>query len=91
MPIILTGHINVPVDEIQAIKDALVIHTKLSRQEPDCIAFDVTQDEVDPTCFHVYEEFSTRAGFEKHQQRVKASDWGGITSNVTRHYQVSEK
>ena len=66
MPIILQGHIKVPFEEILAVKDALVAHTKLSRKEINCVVFEVTQDDTDPTCFHVYEEFSTRAGFEKH-------------------------
>ncbi|KFE35388.1 hypothetical protein DW2_08162 [Thioclava atlantica] len=36
------------------------------------------------------ERFATRADFEAHQARVKASDWGRATAGIARDYQITE-
>jgi len=89
--IILQGFINVPEDELEIIKVALVTHKQRTRQEAGCITFTVRQDKTDPCRFHVYEAFIDQLAFEQHQASVKSSPWGEVTKNVSRHYQISHK
>lgn len=88
--VILQGHILVPDNDLEAVTQALVVHKELTLSEPGCIVFRVSQSTLQPNRFEVYEEFTNREAFETHQNRVKTSDWGKITKNVTRHYQVTD-
>lgn len=85
----LKGTIHVPDCDLTAVISALDQHIHLTRQEDGCIVFNVTQDKVNINCFHVYEEFSSQDAFKLHQQRARNSEWGTITENVERHYQIS--
>lgn len=85
----LRGHICVPEQPLRAVKTALEAHTRLTRAEPGCIVFDVTQRTDDPLIFDVYEEFKNQAAFESHQVRVAASTWSEVTKEVERHYRKS--
>lgn len=87
--VILSGHVIVPADELDAVKSALEIHIALTRQEPGNLVFTVTQRDDDPCIFDVYEEFVDQAAFDAHQDRVKASPWGAAAANVDRHYAIS--
>lgn len=89
--ITLSGFIDVPEHELNQVKKALVTHIELTQREVGCLVFEVTQCNTRPTRFDVYEEFVDKAAFEAHQQRVKVSDWGGVTVNVKRSYQIVEK
>ncbi|PMG55106.1 antibiotic biosynthesis monooxygenase [Vibrio splendidus] len=88
--VILQGHILVPDSDLKAVTQALVVHKELTLEEPGCIVFRVSQSTLQPNRFEVYEEFTSREAFEAHQQRVKTSEWGEISKNVTRHYQVTD-
>ena len=88
--VILQGHILVPDNELELVTQALVVHKELTLAEPGCIVFRVSQSTLQPNRFEVYEEFTNREAFEAHQSRVRSSDWGKITKNVTRHYQVTD-
>lgn len=88
--VILQGHILVPDNDLEAVTQALVAHKELTLSEPGCIVFRVSQSTLQPNRFEIYEEFTNRDAFEAHQQRVKASEWGKISKNVTRHYQVTD-
>ncbi|MEE9334145.1 MAG: alpha/beta fold hydrolase [Granulosicoccaceae bacterium] len=85
----LIGHIIVPEAEIASVKVALVAHIELTRQEDGCIVFNVTQDAASANRFDVYEEFTDKESFVKHQERVRNSEWGVITVNVERHYEIT--
>lgn len=85
---ILKGHIEVPEDEISVVIKALHKHKALTHAEPGCLLFSVEQDVDQPTRFSVYEEFVDKAAFEYHQARVANSDWGRVTVNVKRFYEV---
>ncbi|WP_186171391.1 putative quinol monooxygenase [Vibrio chagasii] len=87
--VILQGHILVPDNELELVTQALVVHKELTLAEPGCIVFRVSQSTLQPNRFEVYEEFTSREAFQAHQSRVRSSDWGKITKNVTRHYQVT--
>lgn len=88
--VILQGHILVPDNELELVRQALVVHKELTLAEPGCIVFRVSQSTLQPNRFEVYEEFTSREAFQAHQSRVRSSDWGKITKNVTRHYQVTD-
>jgi len=88
--VILKGFIIVPTADLSAIKKALISHKELTRNEPGCLMFNVTQSEINLNRFDVYEEFINKAAFEQHQDRVKNSAWGKAAANVERHYEIFE-
>ncbi|MGF1778944.1 putative quinol monooxygenase [Vibrio nomapromontoriensis] len=88
--VILKGYIVVPTEARKEVLEALVIHKTLTLKEEGCLVFEVEPDANDQTRFNVYEEFVDRSAFERHQDRVKASEWGKVTVNVARHYQIIE-
>ncbi len=88
--VILKGFIIVPTADLPAVKKALISHKELTRNEPGCLMFNVTQSEVNLNRFDVYEEFINKAAFEQHQVRVKTSTWGKAAANVKRHYEILE-
>lgn len=88
--ITLSGHIEVPAEDLEAVLAELPNHIALTHQEAGCISFNVSRDTDNPQHFDVYEEFTDKAAFEKHQARVKASHWGEVTKNVERFYTVTK-
>ncbi|MFD2177590.1 putative quinol monooxygenase [Veronia pacifica] len=85
----LTGFIQIPDADLEAVTEELINHKLLTRQESGCLKFEVTQCNNDPHRFDVYEVFCGQSAFEAHQRRVKASHWGKITANASRHYTVT--
>lgn len=90
MRVILKGFIVVPESDLAAVQEELKNHIQLTLEEPGCIVFKVTQHEINPCRFDVYEEFKDKASFEAHQARVRASCWGEVSVNVERHYKIVE-
>ena len=88
--VILKGFIIVPTADLSAVKKALTSHKELTRNEPGCLMFNVTQSEINLNRFDVYEEFINKAAFEHHQIRVKDSAWGKASANVQRYYEIFE-
>ncbi|HAS3568574.1 antibiotic biosynthesis monooxygenase [Vibrio navarrensis] len=86
--VILKGFIIIPESELSAVKIELETHKRLTLEEPGCLVFEVSESSENPFKFNVYEEFVDRASFEAHQQRVKSSQWGLVTANVERHYEI---
>lgn len=86
----LSGFIIVPEESLAEIESELPNHIRLTRQEPGCLSFEVSQSPSDRHRFDVHEVFDNRAAFDLHQQRVRSSRWGQITTNVERHYEVRE-
>jgi len=89
--LMLRGFTDVPAADLDAVVAELPNHVQLTLQEPGCLMFDVVQDKANPSRFDVYEEFSDEGAFERHQQRVKNSQWGEITADVVRHYEIFTK
>ncbi|MBJ7536057.1 putative quinol monooxygenase [Marinomonas transparens] len=85
----LSGHIEVPSEDIEAVLAELPNHITLTRQEAGCIVFTVAQDTENPHRFDVYEAFTDKSAFEQHQARVTASHWGEVTKNVERFYKIT--
>lgn len=86
----LKGFILVSESELELVKNELVNHKRLTREETGCITFSVIQNSENALRFDVYEEFTDKVAFEQHQKRVKASYWGKVTLNVERHYEILE-
>jgi quinol monooxygenase YgiN len=89
--IVLKGHIKVPADDLPAVQAELPAHITQTRAEAGCLAFEVKQRAQDPQVFDVWERFESKQAFDQHQARVRASRWGAITGNVSRHYEISEE
>ncbi|MCK8484094.1 antibiotic biosynthesis monooxygenase [Aliiroseovarius sp. S2029] len=86
----LTGYMDVPAARLPAVRAALADHIALTRAEPGCLRFDVTEDLTHPGRFQVSERFATRAAFEAHQDRSTKSPWADVTAGLPRRYTVSE-
>ena len=85
----LTGTLTCAPDEAEIIRAALPEHLRLTRAEPGCLSFDVT--ETAPGVFSVSERFADRAAFEAHQVRTRASDWWQATRHMTRDFRLVEE
>lgn len=86
--ITLSGHIVVPDCDVANVRQALPVHIAATRAEKGCIVFNVEEHATEAGRFEVYEEFETPAAFKLHQKRVRESNWGSVTKNVTRHYVI---
>jgi quinol monooxygenase YgiN len=86
----LKGYILVPEKDLQEVRRELINHRRLTLDEPGCMSFIVTENAENPLRFDVFEEFFDRQAFDFHQARVRASRWGQVTVDVTRHYEIFE-
>ena len=84
----LTGTMTCPPERTDAIRAALPEHIRLTRAEPGCLAFEVS--ETAPGVFSVAERFTDRSAFEAHQRRTQASDWARVTADCPRDYEVTQ-
>ena len=53
MALVLEGHIKVPVDELETIKNNLNEHIQNTLNEDGCLEFTVEQDGIDECIFNV--------------------------------------
>lgn len=84
----LTGTMTCPPERAEAVRAALPEHIRLTRAEPGCLQFDVT--ETAPGRFGVSERFADRTAFEAHQARADASAWARVTAGCPRDYEITE-
>ncbi len=85
----LQGHITVPADRLEQVRQALPDHIALTRAEQGCISFEVTEDRTHPGRFKVSEVFENQAAFDAHQARTRESDWFRITQGIPREYSIT--
>ena len=84
----LTGQLVCTSDVEQGLVARLLPeHIALTRVEPGCILFEVTQIE-DSLIWRVEERFADAASFHAHLARVAASEWGRATHGIAREYVV---
>lgn len=76
-------------EEAERVRAHLPDHIRLTRAEPGCVSFEVTQS-PDPLIWMVEERFVSRVAFERHQERVALSDWGRATAGIRRDYMIDE-
>mgnify|MGYP000109067417 FL=1 len=84
----LRGTLTCAPGEAAAVRAALPDHLHLTRAEPGCLAFDVT--ETAPGVFAVSETFADRAAFDAHQVRTRASAWWQATAHMSRDFVLEE-
>lgn len=87
--IYLQGHIDVPLDRLDAVKTALPEHIALTHAEAGCISFEVVESGDIAGRFLVAEIFTNQAAFDAHQERAKTSDWAKVTQGIPRDYSIS--
>ena len=75
--------------EADAVRAHLPEHVRLTRAEPGCLSFEVSPTE-DPLIWRVEELFESRAAFDAHQARARASAWFAATAGIARDYEVRE-
>jgi len=75
-------------DDVELVRHHLPDHIRLTRAEPGCISFEVSQTD-DPLVWRVEELFVDRSAFEFHQQRTRASAWFTVTSAIPRDYDIT--
>jgi quinol monooxygenase YgiN len=71
--------------EAELVRTYLPEHIRLSRAEPGCVKFDVTQGD-DPMVWHLDEAFVDAAAFAAHQARTKATIWAEKTAKLIRDF-----
>ncbi|MCZ4430251.1 antibiotic biosynthesis monooxygenase [Agrobacterium sp. SOY23] len=76
------------VEDIQLVETYLPEHIRLTRAEPGCISFEVSQTE-DPLIWRVEELFADRHAFDFHQQRTRTSAWFTVTAAIPRDYEIT--
>lgn len=86
----ITGYLQVPEQELHEVATALPLHRDLSRAEPGCLVFEVSQDEADPCKFHLHEQYVSREAFDFHKNRAGDSEWAAISVNVERVLEIIE-
>ncbi|KJF67243.1 putative quinol monooxygenase [Rhizobium nepotum] len=74
--------------DVKLVEAHLPDHLRLTRAEPGCISFDVSQTD-DPLIWRVEELFMDRAAFDLHQQRTRSSEWFAATSAIPRDYNIT--
>ncbi|PTQ71934.1 quinol monooxygenase YgiN [Celeribacter persicus] len=84
--ILLTGTMTCAPEEVEHVLALMPEHIRLSRAEPGCLQFDLWQDEVRPTEFHVTEVFRDAYAFDAHQDRTRSSDWFRVTGHMHRDF-----
>lgn len=82
----LTGTITIPVAEQAVMRPLLDAHIALSRAEPGCLRFDISQDPDDAAVFRLDELFEDEDAFAHHQTRTKASEWGRRSAHLVRAF-----
>lgn len=81
----LTGRLTATTKEQAALARRLLPeHIRLSRAEPGCLRFDLT--ETGDGVWHLDELFAGEAAFAAHQARNAASDWGRESGGLGRDF-----
>lgn len=88
--IVVRGALICMPEEVELVLGALPDHIRLTRAEPGCIAFSVTQSDEHPCRFDVAEIFANRTAFDAHQTRTRASDWFAQTGHIERKFEITE-
>lgn len=85
----LKGWLIVPSERLAAVRAGLPDHIRLTRAEPGCLSFNVTEESEREGYFRVEERFSSKDAFEAHQSRAAQSAWAEITKDLERDYQIT--
>ena len=75
--------------EAEAVRTHRPEHQRLTRAEPGCLTFEITDTE-DPMIFEVMEAFRDAASFAAHQARTRDSEWFAATRGILRDFRMEE-
>lgn len=75
--------------QVEMVLKLLPRHLALTEQESGCVKISVVQADNEPTRFDIYAMFIDQMSYDYHQVRTSASEWGVITKEAARYYQVS--
>ena len=85
----ISGYIDVPLDRLADVKNAMPDHIRASRSEPGCLFFELTHDADVPGRINVKEAFTSLEAFDFHQENRKDTHWSNITVGITRNFEIS--
>jgi quinol monooxygenase YgiN len=86
----LIGRLEMTPERRDAVLAALPAHIALTRREPGCLDFEVSEDLEDPLRLTVSELFASREAFDAHQQRAASSAWADASRGLKRVYDIQE-
>ena len=87
---LLAGHIIVPPENLETLREELPKHKAATLAEPGCLRFDVFQDLKNKYKFHVFEVFKSEKAFQAHKKRMQGTAWAKASQNIDRFYTVSK-
>ena len=86
---VINGTITCAPEELDMFLGAVGEHEALTRSEPGCIEFSITQSNAGSCEFLVAERFVDKAAFDAHSNRTRASAWWGKTKHIPRELEYS--
>ena len=84
----LSGHIDVPTERLDEVREALTQHITLTRAEEGCIFFNVDACPKVAGRFLVSEAFVDEEAFKVHQSRGANSSWAEVSVGIPREYET---
>lgn len=76
--------------QVRLAQTLLPDHISLSRAEPGCLRFDMTQDPENPAIWHLSELFLDADAFAAHVARTRNSAWGRESEAIGREFDRRE-
>ena len=67
--------LTVKPEHLDAFIKEMVVHARLSVEEPGCLRYDVIQDKEAPNILYVYEVFVDEAAFASHIEAPHNEEW----------------
>ncbi|MBV1867877.1 MAG: antibiotic biosynthesis monooxygenase [Marinosulfonomonas sp.] len=89
--IVITGNLTCTPGDLAMVSAALPEHIRLTMAEPGCISFVIVPAPEAPCRFEIAERFVSRAAFDAHSARTKASEWWKLTAHIPREIQLIEE
>ncbi|MEL6170714.1 MAG: antibiotic biosynthesis monooxygenase [Pseudomonadota bacterium] len=86
MGVVIKGFLRCGEKDAAIVRGAVGEHIRLSRAEPGCEHFEIT--ETEPGVFSISERFVDEAAFEAHTQRTRASEWWTRTRHIPRDIEI---
>ena len=85
----LSGFLTCPtLDDLKIVETYLPDHIRLSRAEPGCLSFNVTQT-ADPLVWQLDETYLDQAAFDAHQARNRSSIWWQMSQGLRRDFKLT--
>ncbi len=87
----LSGTLTCPTaDDLKIVETYLPEHIRLSRAEPGCLSFDVSQT-ANPLVWQLDETYVDQTAFDAHQTRNRASVWWQMSQGLVRDFKLTTR